>query len=296
MKVQNNSFSEYCLKNGIENILSQWHPTKNGDLRPETVPFGTHRKVWWQCDKGHEWQAEVKSRAVGKGCPYCTNRKILVGFNDLATTHPDLAAQWHPTKNGESLLQKVTFGTHRKVWWQCDKGHEWQAFIPSRSNCGNGCPACTGKMIIPGENDLASNFPDLAAQWHPTKNVGRTPEGVSAYSNHRVWWQCDKGHEWRAPVGDRSYKGVGCPYCSNRRVLAGFNDLATLEPRVAAQWHTELNGPLTPEMVTPGSHRRVWWRCGEGHVWKAVIYSRTGEKKCGCPVCAGNVRRRYIRD
>ena len=59
-------------------------------------------------------------------------------------------------------------------------------------------------------------------------------------------------------------------------VQKGFNDLAAKAPDVAAQWHPTLNGNLTPEMVTPGSHRRVWWQCPLGHTWKAFVYSRTG--------------------
>ena len=82
-----------------------------------------------------------------------------------------------------------------------------------------------------------------------------------------------------------------CPYCTNRKVLAGFNDMATVEPRIAAEWHPTLNGTLTPEMVTPGSTKRVWWEGTYGHVWKAASYSRTGKKKCGCPVCAGKARK-----
>ena len=116
-----------------------------------------------------------------------------------------------------------------------------------------------------------------------------TPEQVTPYSNRRVWWRCAQGHEWRAPVGGRTKAGSDCPYCTNRKVLAGFNDLATLEPDIAAQWHPTLNGAMTPDMVTLGSHQRVWWQCAEGHVWNAVVYSRTGPQKCGCPVCAGRI-------
>lgn len=93
----------------------------------------------------------------------------------------------------------------------------------------------------------------------------------------------------------RAASGSGCPYCAGRKVLAGFNDLATREPLLAKQWHPKLNGSLTPEMVTPGSHRKVWWQCHEGHAWRAVIYSRTGPKRSGCPVCAGRVRERKER-
>lgn len=88
--------------------------------------------------------------------------------------------------------------------------------------------------------------------------------------------------------------GSGCPYCAGRKVLPGFNDLATLEPKVAAQWHPTLNGTLTPQMVTTGTHRKVWWECDLGHVWRAAIYSRTGLKKCGCPICAGRISKKRL--
>lgn len=278
-------------------LARQWHPTRNGDLRPESIAPGTHRKVWWRCEKGHEWQAVVKSRVSGCGCPICTNRKLVPGENDLAATHPELARQWHPTKNGSLTPDQVGAGSRKRVWWVCDGGHEWQAGISARSSNGSGCPVCSGKTVIPGENDLASHFPAVAAQWHPDKNAPVTPKQVSAFSNQRVWWRCELGHEWQAVVAARTTQNADCPYCTGRKVLAGFNDLATLEPMIAAQWHPTLNGALTPELVTVGSHKKVWWQCREGHVWKAVVYSRTGPKKCGCPVCAGRVKedrqRRY---
>ena len=152
------------------------------------------------------------------------------------------------------------------------------------------CPVCAGKSIVPGENDLQTLFPEIAAQWYAEKNGMLTPEQVSPYSNRKVWWRCDLGHPYQAMIGARTMHGSGCPYCANRKVLPGFNDLATVEPKIAAQWHPTLNGALTPEMVTAGSHRKVWWQCPNGHIWKAVIYSRAGPQKCGCPICAGRVK------
>ena len=146
------------------------------------------------------------------------------------------------------------------------------------------------KKVISGENDLATVFPQLAAQWDAEKNGSLTPEAVSPNSNRRVWWKCEKGHAYCAVIAHRAQSGSGCPYCTNRKVLAGFNDLATLEPAVAKEWHPTLNGALTPEMVTAGSHRKVWWQCALGHVWKAAIYPRTGKQRCGCPICAGRTR------
>ena len=115
---------------------------------------------------------------------------------------------------------------------------------------------------------------------------------MTAASNRKVWWRCPLGHDYQAVVSARIQRGTGCPYCAGRRVLPGFNDLAAVEPKIAGQWHPTMNGTLTPEMVTAGSNRMAWWQCSEGHVWKAVISSRTGPQKCGCPVCAGQIRKR----
>ena len=155
---------------------------------------------------------------------------------------------------------------------------------------GAGCPYCAGKLVVPGENDLASANPRLAAEWNGERNGSLTPEQVTPYSNRRVWWRCPAGHEYQAAVSARASSGSGCPYCAGRKVLPGFNDLATVEPRIAAEWARELNGALTPEQVTAGSHKKVWWRCAEGHVWRAIVYSRAGKAKTGCPVCAGRVK------
>lgn len=283
------SLYDDCLERGDDILLRQWHPTKNGALTPDGVTTGSHKLVWWQCKKGHAWQATVKSRVEGCGCPVCANRAIIPGINDLATTEPALAAQWHPTKNGALTPRDVVAGTLRRVWWRCDKGHEWQAAVASRVN-GAGCPVCAGKVIVPGENDLAACFPAIAAQWHREKNGALTPDGISPYSSKKVWWQCEKGHDYQMEVSYRVYRNSGCPYCAGRKVLPNFNDLAIIQPEIAKQWHPTLNGALTPEMVTSGSSRKVWWQCPEGHVWKAVISSRTGKQKCGCPVCAGRVK------
>ena len=274
-------------------LAAQWHPTKNGALTPDQVVLGSSRKVWWQCGQGHMWSAMVKSRVAGNDCPYCASRRLSPGDNDLASAFPLLAAQWHPTENGPLRPQDVVAGSRRKVWWQCEKGHRWRASIASRTRMGAGCPVCAGKQVIPGENDLSTLFPAVAVQWDQARNQGLDLARISPYSNRRVWWVCGLGHSWRSAVSTRT-RGSGCPYCAGRKVLAGFNDLETLYPELAAQWHPTLNGGLTPRMITAGSHQKIWWRCPEGHVWRAVAYSRTGPKKCGCPVCAGMVSQKKL--
>ena len=205
--------------------------------------------------------------------------------------HPELEPEWDAEKNGPVQFSELTVGSRRLVWWRCAKGHSYRSAVKSRAQ-GTGCPVCAGRAVIPGENDLASLFPEIAAQWHPTRNGVLTPEKLTPYSNRKVWWRCPLGHEYAAAVSARTMNGSDCPYCSGRKALPGFNDLATLEPKVAAQWHPTLNGALTPEQVTTGSHKKVWWECPNGHIWKAIIYSRAGpsSRKCGCPVCAGRIQ------
>lgn len=263
-------------------IAALWHPTKNGDLLPGMVRPGTHRKVWWRCDLGHEWQAEVKSRVAGAGCPYCSGHVVLPGETDLATLYPDLAQQWHPTKNGLLLPQNIRPGTSRNVWWKCEYGHEWQAEVAARVS-GAGCPVCAGKTVILGKNDFASQRPELAKRWHPTKNGALRPDMVTVQSNRVVWWQDQFGHEWRAQIASLA-RGDGCPVCANKKLLTGFNDLQTRYPEIAKQWISEKNG-TTPDKVMP-TNRKVWWRCPNGHEYQSQIDSRAYQN-CGCPVCAG---------
>ena len=278
-------------------LAAEWDGAKNAPLKPDALSPNAHNKVWWRCSVcGHEWRSTVKSRGgtLKTGCPACAGRVVLPDVNDLKTLYPQIAMEWHPTKNGALTPRDVTCGTARRVWWRCKMGHEWRASVARRTS-GCGCPVCAGKSVLIGENDLKTSYPAIAAQWHPTKNGALTPEAVTPSSNRGVWWQCEKGHEYKASIASRTAHGSGCPYCANRRVLAGYNDLATKEPQLAKQWHPTLNEALTPRDVTCGSTHKVWWRCDVcGFEWKALIYSRAGVQKTGCPACAGRVKEREL--
>lgn len=146
------------------------------------------------------------------------------------------------------------------------------------------------------ENSLAFCNPEIATEWHPTKNGLLTPEQVNRSSSYMVWWLADCGHEWQMRVADRTkspkfdksrniwIKPQGCPYCSGKRVLIGFNDLQTKYPDIASEWHPIKNGELKPTDITCGSTKRVWWCCYKGHVWQT-----SPNKRClrhdGCPIC-----------
>jgi hypothetical protein len=273
-------FNDLITKN--PEVLEFWNWGRNFDTKPESISPGTKKKFWWTCSKGHEWETLPSVLARGGRCPFCSNNKVLKGFNDLATTHPELALEWHPTLNLPTTPHDVIAGGHGKYWWQCSLQHAWLTAGKNRLK-GQGCGVCSNRRVSGGVNDLATTHPDLATEWHPTKNLPLTPNDIFAGSPRKMWWQCSEGHEWMATSNSRT-SGRRCPFCSNNRVLAGFNDLATTHPQIAAEWHPSRNAPITPIDVIAGTPKRIWWQCREGHEWIA-----TGNKrymKRGCPSCA----------
>lgn len=268
-------------------IAKEWNYEKNGNLKPEHFMPNSGKKVWWKCSQGHEWQAIIESRNTGSGCPYCAGKKVLKGYNDLQTINPALAKEWNYEKNNDLTPADVTPNSEKKVWWKCGKGHEWQATIDNRSK-GKKCPYCSGRYAVKGETDLHTVNPTLAEEWNYEKNDGLAPTDILPNSNKKVWWKCREGHEWQAVICHRN-KGSGCPYCSNKKVLLGYNDLATTNPELALEWHPDRNEPLSPTMVASGSHRKVWWKCSKGHEWQATIDNRNRGNRC--PVCVKEKRK-----
>ena len=305
---------------------------------PTSVSKGSEKKFTWKCQRGHMYTASVSGRTQGSGCPICAGLKVVPGINDLATTNPLLAREangWDPTK--------FTAGsTSKKMAWKCAKGHEWTAMIASRNNTGVGCPKCSGRDVIPGENDVLTLFPKVAAEAD-----GWDPNLVMAGSGQKLPWTCSEGHKWTAQVGSRTFQNAGCPVCSNQITIPGINDMATTHPKFALEasgwdptttsagsnkklewkcslghtWVTSANKrkqeetgcpfcsgshawpgfndllTLMPEIAcqayewdpstrTVGSGSKVFWKCKEGHIWKAAIHSRTGPNKNGCPSCS----------
>ncbi len=261
-------------------LLPEWHPTRNGDARPEEVAATSGRHVWWRGACGHEWSASPKNRSkLGAGCPCCAGLRAAPETS-LAALDPDLAKQWHPTRNRPLTPDDVMPGSGLRVWWKCPEGpdHEWETAVVFRK----GCPFCLDRRIS-STNSLAAVSPELAAEWHPTKNGDLEPGGVTWGSGLRVWWKCPEGpdHEWQTAISNRHHNR--CPFCTNRKVST-TNSLATVEPKLAAEWHPTKNGPLTAHDVTRGAGRLVWWRCQFGHEWKATVNHRTA-KGVGCPRC-----------
>ncbi len=393
-------------------LAKEWNFEKNKKLTPEDVLPNCSKKVWWRCNKGHEWQAIIASRNNGRGCPYCSGQTVLKGFNDFQTVNPSAAKEWNCEKNGNLKPEYVTANSTKKVWWKCNKGHEWQATIANRNN-GSGCPICSSErntsfpeyaivfylkkygldvihsykkrgyeldIYIPSKkiaveydgyfwhknktkqdlnknakckndgivlyrireglpllNDSSLDFvvqttqkdlsivlkkilseiigldvdinierdniaienlreftekknsilfsnQQIASEWNYEKNGNLKPEHFSGNSHKKVWWKCDKGHEWKATIASRNDEH-GCPYCSGKKVLTGYNDLQTINPILAKEWNYEKNGNLRPEHLTAVNGQIVWWKCDKGHEWQATIANRHNGN--GCPYCSG---------
>ncbi|MBL1074777.1 zinc-ribbon domain-containing protein [Nocardia sp. 2] len=205
----------------------------------------------------------------------------------MVDTHPDIAAQYHPRYNTLDL-ETLGTGSSSKVWWfhRANDGqiHEWPA-TPAHRTSGRGCAVCAGKRVQPGVNDLATNYPEIAKDWHPSRNE-LTPNEVSPGSDKRVWWRCSRGHEYENSISKRTVSGRGCAVCAGQTVLKGHNDLATLNPVLAAEWHPDFNGDLTASDVTAGTGRRIWWLGECGHPYTATVDQR--RRGNGCAVCAGH--------
>lgn len=426
------------LQTKYPELAKEWHPTKNGDLTPDNVLCGSAKKVWWLGKCGHEYKQSIVNRINGGNCPYCSHQKLLVGFNDFATTNPELLDEWDYEKN-EVLPTEIGIGTHKKIWWKCPFGHSYQAYPSNR--CGathSGCPICDKEnhtsfpeqalyyyvkkrypdainsdkntigmeldIYIPSlkiaieydgghwhknnkfelkknkackENDillmrireeglelyddcycvvrkdarsndslsevikkvlydidktseidvnvdrdssliyssyiltrksknLKSFYPQLAKEWHPTKNGNLTPEMVAPVSNKKVWWICPNGHEYQSIIGSRTNMGSGCPICSRKmfdsktvtkssfkhysvkKIVSGINDLLTAYPELCKEWCYEKNAEigLYPDKVAPHSDKKAWWVCKNcGKIWFAKIDGRT-RMNAGCPECA----------
>jgi hypothetical protein len=262
-------------------LAKEWSRSKNANKKPTEVVSGTNSKYWWECSLGHEWLQSPNFRSGGNGCPVCAHQQLLTGFNDLETMKPQLASQWNSKKNG-IRPSEIMAGARFLAWWKCEKGHEWQSQLRGRKD-GN-CSICLNRVLLEGFNDLETKSPELSKQWNSKRNGSLKPSQILFHSrDKKIWWKCNDGHEWDATIASRNL-GNNCPVCSRQLVMPGVNDMATTNPDLARSFDLEKNHPLRPEGFLAGTAKAFWWKCEEGHSWKAVSNSRFNGR--GCPTCA----------
>jgi len=268
-----------CSGHRIEigfNDLATTHPviaSQAIQLDTTTVSAGSRKVVKWKCQLGHTFESSVSARTSGRvNCGFCSGKKVLKGFNDLATKHPELAEQsfeWNPSE--------YTAGSGAKVTWICPQEHKWIASINSRTANKSGCPVCVNQKTLFGFNDLLTLRPDLALEangWDPSK--------VTTGTGKKLEWKCSLGHIWVATPKSRTGElQTGCPVCKNKKLLRGFNDLEAMDPELAKEafdWD--------PSYFIAGSAKKMFWKCSIGHIWSAKISQRFNQRT-GCPICAG---------
>ncbi|MEY8350928.1 zinc-ribbon domain-containing protein [Bacillus cereus] len=263
-------------------IAKQWCFEKNKDLTPHDVSPGMRLKVWWICahNEEHTYESSISnrsSRSPEKGCPICSG-KIVTEENCLSTNNPELANQWNYKKNGDLTPESIHAKSNREVWWKCEEGHEWKASVNNR-NAGNGkvkrgCKECRKKDNFANGQTLKEYCPDILCEWNYKKN-NVDPEEIPASYYHKVWWTCENGHEWEQSVRQR-VKGLGkCQVCQS----FGF-----LYPELAADWHSEKNGDLTPFDVAPRSSKKVWFKCPKGHEFERSLSNHL-VANVNCSIC-----------
>ena len=106
-----------------------------------------------------------------------------MGYNDLSTIHPIIASQWHPTKNGKLTPKMITHGSTKKIWWQCEKGHEWQVSPNARTNHVDAnltnCPVCS--------SELKTSFPEQAILYYLSKVTSTENRNIAFGKELDIW-------------------------------------------------------------------------------------------------------------
>lgn len=197
--------------------------------------------------------------------------------------YPKLLSEWDYEKNKKMSLtpDKTTIGSGKSVWWKCSRGHSWKTSVAQR-NKQEGCPYCRGRKIWPGYNDFATLFPDLLTEWDYERNT-TDPNTVAPASTKKYYWICRKGHKYESTIASRTRLSTGCPYCSNQKLLVGFNDFQTMYPKIAQEWDYGKNTKSPSEFIG-ASENYAWWICKKGHSWRTMISTRVSGT--GCPKCA----------
>ena len=215
-------------------------------------------------------------------------------MSNLLKNNKELMNEYDFEKNKNIDLNTITCNSNKKIWWKCNNGHEWEAYVNNRYSKHSGCPKCSNLNRKPRGILLFDYSSKLKDEWNYDRNKDIDPYKLGIGSKLKVWWKCDKGHEWESTIQSRTYQKTNCPFCSGRKVLKGFNDLETLNPIVAQEWHPTKNGNLKPSDVTANSGKKVWWLCPNGHEYYKMVKERNQGREC--KFCVGQSAIKGVND
>ena len=257
------------------------------DIKPEKIGTGTRKSIAWICvNKAHRFETSPANRIRNNGaCPVCTGVTPEPGRNDLKTLYPRISSEFLKDPAGINDPSSVFPKSNLSFVWKCSSNekHIWKASIQNRVE-GTGCPYCSNKKVLEGDNDLATLHPQLALEWDKTKNSKLHPAQVTPGSNRPVYWMCKEGHSWRATVNSRARRGRGCLKCS--KFEPGRNDLGTLgRPNLLSEFDSDRNGVMVSHLGV-SSTNKYWWLCSLcGESFQASVLNRHFNGT-GCPSCA----------
>ena len=216
----------------LPDIAAEWSD-RNYPLLPTQVTVFANRKAWWKCkDCGREWNTLISTRSGGSKCPYCSGYIFSKGFNDLQTTHPEIASEWSE-KNLPLKPDEVNAKSRKNVWWKCRKcGNEWKSVVNARVK-GTVCPVCAEREVLAGYNDLATTDSQLLSEWDYEQNKLK-PTEVSRTSAKRAWWKCRHGHSWSMKINERTILNKGCRICEQ--------EYLSLFPALAVSYYSNKKG------------------------------------------------------
>ena len=297
-RVRNGSKCPYCgptktkvceensLARKFPEVSKEWHYALNAPLTPRDILPGADKRFFWRCAKGHVWEAPAYARTGPRkhGCPMCSHHSASEE-TCLQTLNPELSRFWHYEKNAPLTPEDVTAQSNKRLWWVCQKGHTWKQSVNVMSKLSpeKFCPFCSNRQVCK-DNSLAFRNPKLVAEWDDEQNAPLTLEQVLFDSKKQVWWR--RGElVWRDSVYNRNLKGQNMPPKTKKNVHQIYS-LATVNPKLAAQWNAEKNGTLTPKDVSANSGKNIWWKCPQcENEWETTVAKRNGRGD-GCPYCS----------
>lgn len=279
------------LKSEFPDIAKLWHPTLNGEVKPDNITPFCNKKFWWRCiEAGHGYQRAVDKQVKRTpNCPVCSGKLLQKGVNDVKSKFPKIAEEWNNDKNGSKKPEDFSFISSEKVSWKCNVcGCEWETTIKSRCKNGTGCPDCGAKKRWEkryGKKKFGITDPVLLEEWDYELNE-KGPEYYFPYSGKVVYWHCKKcGYRYSAKICNKA-NGRKCACCQRKVVVPGKNDLKTTHEWLVKEWDYEKNGDLTPQDVLAGTRKAVYWLCPQGHSYKASINHRSSaSRETFCPIC-----------
>jgi len=265
-------------------LINEWDYKKNIGLDPNFLTKGSNKKVWWICKNcDNSFQCVIDKRTRGTNCSKC--RKKIQPKIPISKHFSFLLSEWDYDLNKNIDSNKISEGSNVKVNWKCKNGHSYQMEPYYRTKQGLGCPVCRG-LKVDSSNSLKNLRPEICREWDYNRNT-ILPECVPVNSNLKVWWKCSEGHSWESIIYNRTKsKGTSCPKCSGR-TTTDKTSLFYLFPDLMKEW--DPHNSESPELLRPGSHKKVWWKCSNNsnHKWETPVYLRTSKDKIGCPFCSG---------